>query len=305
MRAHEAGNLGRAARAWWLARKLIFADTANMRQATIAIAALLIATSNLSYSQPTARPTAVLSNGVKLYAPNNGVRVGKSVLARFLSGYVNRMGFVQQVLIACDGSWVSTVFNVAVLSDDSLSDDWERQAGKSDEAIPLDPLSFSLIGESPLVWARHASRVGPELCKTAAREPRNMQVPVAITVDATKRKGQVIAVLTGTAERQGNRVDAWTRWTEYVVEDMKSSDGKPFVIDGETQTVRKAAGPYELRRFTFDCPGRQLRSYQSVTYKDQSGTVSDSFTAAREGQLTAAVPDSVGESLLEAACRLY
>jgi hypothetical protein len=229
-------------------------------------------------------------------------RVGNGVLVRILEVEEN-FAMAYQVLAACNGSWVSDTLQLSVHLDKVRDLGTLETASKADDSpLPLLPLEFMTVTEAP-AYSKAMLRHISELCKVAGKEPRNLVIPVSMgkVMDGV---GTSVAILSGTAERSGSRVDLWIRFTETRQELVKLPDGTTVELKGVPRTRQVPTGEYSLEKQSIDCASRTVRTYEQALYKIGKATP-EVQSVKREGPSQSAIPNSVGEDIVEAACRLY
>lgn len=233
---------------------------------------------------------------------SNAQRVGSGVLM-----YVHQLneGFSSsaQVLASCEGSWLSSMVRFVVVEALSTTSLEQKVRAKADE-IPIIAIEFSDWQQSDLPFAAALKSNIKAICKGAAPEPRNVAITIASFQETAKTPSGSISLLTGSVLRKGSTMEVWLRTTHTKYETVVIG-GKPWVIDGVTQTRRVATGPYEMRKVSFNCVERQVAISQYLAY-DKDGSISDQASIPKEKvQFFDVVPNSNGESQLEAVCRIY
>ena len=236
-------------------------------------------------------------------------RVGNAALVRILQTSSDKENWQfnnwEEVLVSCDGSWMSGKIRSAYdlkQSDKPLS--WRAiESIAATETVPLDSVSLEPISAVPLDYAPLLQRRAAELCKTAGSEPRNYVVPFG-SGKGTESTQQSAALLLGTAEKRGGRIDLWTRWTDFRKEPWLGPDGNQMEINGVKQFTKVPTGSYRLTRYLVDCADRSIRGYTEVSYQS-SGATPVTQEVERLGKMSSVVPDSIGESMLDMTCRLY
>lgn len=247
-------------------------------------------------------------NGTKLAvsAGTENQRVGKAVLAH-VQGNLTDINVVTShtVLLACDGSWISTPVQFAAQFNKTAGFSEIERYGKSQEdEIPLDRIFFQGKDESDLDFAAILTKRAPQICKTAGHEPRNILIPVASTVDKDGTGGSMAIVL-GTSAKNGNIIDLWIRTTDFKTVPKLDDQGIPITVAGKVQMHRVPVGSYSLGRGAFDCRNREFGFYHSVSYAGPNATPTSDTVQRANLRLSPAVPGSVGEVELDAICKLY
>lgn len=256
-----------------------------------------------SFAQSAPREFASIGETRYAISPASVSRVGAAVLVRVLS-MSGEFGTAQQVLVACDGSWISDSIQLSVSFGDSTTfASVDRKARDDDDPVPLGIVEFYSASSTEQLFAKPLLKHASDLCRTGGKEPRNLLIPVAQS-GATLDAGDVVALVTGTAEREGARVDIWTRFSQFKREPMLDREGNPFVFNGVTQKKKVATGAYTLQRYTFDCTRRTMRAYESAEYKIGTATPRTE-SVPRDGRMSPVIPNSVGEAVLDASCKLY
>ncbi len=243
---------------------------------------------------------------VSISAPAQASRIGNAVLLRYNTFNVGeKFGTSARILVACDGSWISTTFRDVVQYGNTMTPaEQESDAGVREEA--LDPFSIDQVsvGASELALADQISRRAPQYCKAAGREPRNSFIPVSQSAEEDGIT-RTTSIVTGTAARVGGAVDVWMRETEYKREPILRPDQTPFSFNGVVQKLTKPTGKYKLNRVAYDCSQRTSGIYESSIY--EAGKVTpETYSIPREKvRLSAVTPVTVGESNLDWVCALY
>jgi hypothetical protein len=183
-------------------------------------------------------------------------------------------------------------------------EEYESKARATSSGAPLEPAQFVDWQDSKLFYGPALRAQVQALCKGAAPEPKNVLIPLAAYSENGKNPGGSIAVLTGTVVRKGGELDAWTRTTHFKLEPVMSGD-KPWVYEGVEQKKKMPSGTWEMSRTAFDCANNKMATYQSIDYSKDGISVNQWSVPRANLQLSDVVPNSVGESQLEAICRIY
>lgn len=233
-------------------------------------------------------------------------RAGNAALVRLLKISNDKSpAFAYTVMVACDGSWVTTGIQAAVKLDNRLSfEELESYAKSQEEAVPLGVMEFQNVGESELFYASLLAKKAPQLCKSAGRERRNTLIPVA-GADKGDDTGTYLALLLGTAVKKGSVIDIWTRTTSFKRVPYLDANNQPLELNGVVQKKTETTGRYILDHTAFDCRNRTMGTYESAEYA-ASGMTPVSFAVPRDQMKPSSiVPGSVGEMMLDAVCRIY
>ena len=234
-------------------------------------------------------------------------RVGGGVFVRVVTyTKVHNIATVVSLLLACDGSWISgalrldpfparTEISLTAILQDAIA---------REESLPLEPIFLEQSSKSQLFFGKILTRQAATICESAAPEPRNQLIPVALTV-ADGDTGESFALVTGTTSRNGQTIDIWTRISQYKEAPFVDPEGKPIKSSGESLRFKEVTGVHTLVRRAFDCKARTTAAFEVFDYT-ATGKVSRSESESRETlRLTSVVPGSVGEALMDMACSLY
>lgn len=238
--------------------------------------------------------------------PALSMRIGNGVLLRGFSWKPNGSWAISgRLLASCRGLWLSEFFDGDIHEAKGRWDLplWQREARGREVEILSSPIGFRSWAASELAVALPLRSKIDGICKSASAEPRNSYLPVSSATPDKSGVIRVTAIVTGTAVRKENIVDAWLRTTEFITEAVKLND-EPFVIEGVEQKRRVPNGNYQMQRAMYDCKNRQLGVYQVVYYKSD-GTNSSESIDRQKMRLSDATPNSVGEAELDAVCMLY
>lgn len=239
------------------------------------------------------------TSGAAVYRVGNAVMLRIAVMPK---GYGN---FVSQVLLACDGSWVTSGFQTHFESEKQPSaQELFDKAKAEDEAVPLDAISMLSPDEGNPFYGKLLARRAAELCRGASKEPKNVLIPVATAGDGDDM-GQSFAIVLGTATRSPNEIDLWSRNTTYKLQPILLTNGQPFEIKGKAQTKMVATGKYSLDHQVFNCKKRSIATFETVEYDGKSSTPKSRSLPRDRVSLVSVVPGSVGEAQLEMVCALY
>ncbi|HZW13835.1 MAG TPA: hypothetical protein VFF81_11675 [Noviherbaspirillum sp.] len=273
------------------------------------VGALLVLGIQGAFAQSQAPIEIGTVNGIRFAVSSAGnQRIGNAALVRLLTIQPKepQVAFAQTILVACDGSWISSNTQFAAqFNTQTTFAELERFAKSRDEAIPLSSVRFESVADSSAVYAPLLAKRAGQICKSAGRETRNTLIPVASYTEKDDIRASSAIVL-GTSVKRGDVIDVWTRTTWY--KEVPILDANGFAMkhsDGETMTNREATGKFSLDHTAYDCRNRTNGTYEQSQYeKGNSTPVSKSMLRERL-RLTSVVPGSVGESELEAVCRLY
>lgn len=250
---------------------------------------------------------------VAVSAASANQRVGDGLLIRvhLLSqpnkvGARYRLGESYVLLVACDGSWISTpIQSTFQLAESGKSfSDLESYAKSFEVNIPLDMAKFEIPSDSELEFAPLIAKSASYSCRTAAREPKNFVIPVGLS----KTIGEVYSsygIVLGTQSREKNLIDIWTRTTDYAFVDILDEDGKPYEVDGLVKKRKENNGRYIMQRGVFDCKNKSVAPYETIVYDPKNSSPESISTPRDKAIQTSIVPNSVGEAELDAICRLY
>lgn len=131
-----------------------------------------------------------------------------------------------------------------------------------------------------------------------------MMVPVALSSPFKNNAGNAVSLLTGTLGRKGAEIEVWVRSSKYNFEPIVIN-GKPFTIQSVVQTKNVATGAYRLDKTVFNCSGRRIGVFESVTYVQPGASPTTERFSRERLQLSDVVPDSIGELQLDVVCKIY
>lgn len=235
----------------------------------------------------------------------NANRVGNAVLT-YVHQVSSVLGVSGQMLVACDGTWHSDSIRFSMATDEPPTPQAYEGKARAEEALaaPLDQTQFIDWNQSKLFYGPALRAQVQPLCRGAVPEPKNMLIPISIYDEDEKTAGGTTAVLTGTLVRKGSELDVWTRTTFFKLETTMLG-GKPWVLDGVEQKHKVPVGTYEMRRTAYDCANNKMATYQSIDYSKQGAVTKQQGIPRANLQLSDVVPNSVGESQLDAICKIY
>lgn len=271
------------------------------------IVMLVLLLSNLAWAQQGEFIDLGKIGGFKVYVASGGNanRVGNSVLT-----YVHHIsataGSSIQYLMACDARWLSESIRSNFVASNSVSPQGlETMAkGKSGSGIPLEFAHLYEWEQRPTDFAVALKPFMRALCGGAAPEPKDVVIPIGEYVEVGEKPSESFALLTGTAVRNGNMVDAWIRVAKFKLEPTVLN-GMPWMYNGVAQTHKVATGAYEMLKTVYDCSNRLLSVYQKSEY-DKDGRVTNRVNVPREPiEFWPLVPNSVGEQQVDAICKIY
>jgi hypothetical protein len=236
----------------------------------------------------------------------NAQRIGKAVLTfvHVVAADTTMGGWSYQLLMACDGSWLTGGFNFSYVPKGLSLDYYESEARANIQNMSPEKQEFRTWADTEIQSAENLKRHVTALCKGASQEPRNFPLGVSLYSPEGAFPGGLGSILTGTMSRRGKEIDVWTRTDEYTLEPIMF-DGKPWLFNGVAQTRQVFTGSYSLVRTAYQCNDRRLGRYQFLTYKKGQPTPTSVSIARERLQLDDVVPGSVGEVELEAVCKLY
>lgn len=242
-----------------------------------------------------------------LAGPPDLVRVGSAVMAKIYD-FERDYGHLtsSRVLVACDGSWISTMFlhsfDLGNEKDNILARISRLRGNESSlDRVPIEQTSIAASG---VPVARALFNRAKSLCASANREPRNFLIPVAASSDKSAEP-RTDSIVTGTASRDGSEVDVWIRKTEYKKTARTRLDGTPILRNGSPLYDFEANGNYTLARTAYDCRARRMGFYELSHYKDGADRPESVSSDRTRLKFSSVVPNSVGETLLDWVCQLY
>ena len=237
---------------------------------------------------------------------NLATRVGSAVMVKMYAiNRNNKYGYSHRVLLNCDNKWISTTFfdnfHFETLSGpQEFIDRLDRKEPEYDRVA----IEQATIGASELKYVDALSKRTAAICKSANREPRNTLIPISSSAQEGDL-GKTYELVTGTSSKVGKELDVWLRTSEYKRNEIKDSDGKVLLVDGQAQYSYERTRSYAMRRSAFNCEQRKLTTYEISTYTGDSATPNSEVYDRDKIKLTSAVPGSIGESQLEWICALY
>lgn len=249
-----------------------------------------------------------LHGNFRIFVPTGTAnsRVGNAVLVRpLLIGQGRAISYSPQLLVACNGSWISSAIQTSYKFDGTPTAlELFKIAKEKEESLPLEEVSFQPIEETQLFYAKPIARQASALCKTAGKEPRNTLIPIA---EASKKNdtGLSTAVVLGTSTKIGQTVDVWSRATTFRLVPVILNDGTTWTIDGEIQKNKEPTGTYSMERTAVHCKERTIGAYDTADYEEKGVTPKTRSVPREKLALSSVIPGSVGEGLLEAVCILY
>jgi hypothetical protein len=243
---------------------------------------------------------------VSISSLSQSVRIGNAVMLRYNSFNVaQKFGTSARLLVACDGSWLSSTFQEVFQYGALLTPaEQENDAVTREEALDAIAIEMNTVGSSRLLFADQIVRSAPQHCKLAGREPRNAFIPVSRSADENGIF-HTTSIITGTSTRTGGTIDLWMRTTEYKRQPALNPDGTPVTLEGITQKTTKATGRFSLQRIAFDCNQRRAGTYQLSTYEPGRSTPETRTIDRDKLRLSAMTPGTVGENELDWVCSLY
>lgn len=243
---------------------------------------------------------------VAVGAGANAQRVGNAVLT-----YVHRhsaetfLGVSSPVLFGCDSSWIDTLeATFHHFNQEWSPKTYEVKARAETFSSVQSAIELNDWQSSELFFAKRLRAHTNTICKSAGPEPKNYQIPVAVSSEDGTKPGFVRAILTGSISRKGSVFDLWGRDTYFKLKPFMIGD-KPMVENGVERQFREPTGAYAMHRTAFDCINRKMGGYHYIEYNQAGTVVSQSVNDREKLQLVDVVPSSIGEGTLEAACRIY
>lgn len=240
-------------------------------------------------------------------AGRNVQRVGNGVLTRTHAVNANGSAVSLQILLACDGSWISEVLQAGVSNQPTFDPvKMEAAAISQEDHPPLDVVHIMSTAESELLTAVTLGKNARKICKGAFSEHRGVTIPVAGYVTDGKAPGGIISIVVGTAKRNGGSIDLWLRTTSFTSKDILAPDGSPIIDErGVHLTQKTPTGASSLTHQAMDCAKRATSTIQSIEYNTAGGVIADSGVSKQPFIFHDVIPDSVGEAELVAVCRIY
>jgi hypothetical protein len=243
---------------------------------------------------------------VSISAPTQSARIGNAVLLRHHNFNIEQnYGSSAHILVACDGSWISTSFRDVLHYAEAMTTlEQEKDAKAKEEALDPYAIEQTSVGTSEITFADQIARKAQQYCKVAGREPKNSFIPVARSAEENGIV-KTISIVTGTSAKVDGAIDVWTRTTEYKREAILNADGKPIVIGGIAQKTTKPTGKYAMQRVAYDCRQRRMGTYELSTYEAGKVTPESESVPREKLRLSVVTPGTVGESQLDWVCALY
>lgn len=270
----------------------------------ITFALIVLACANASAQQFVAL-TASDGSSVAVSSGASAKRVGKGVLIQVhLRSSPTNWGWTNQVLAACDGSWLSGTIQAAIhepsieFPNGYPGDSMEINLAPQLEAVPL------FKGENvDLPYWKSLRTALPALCKSAGEVDKRQLLTVAETTVKLGR-GNATSLLVGTAVRKGRQIDVWERVTSFVEEPV-IFNGVAMSFGDKPHMKRKATERYTLLRFTFDCERNSSAVYNMAEYDDKGSSPRITSLPKERANFAETIPGSVGETVLETVCQIF
>jgi hypothetical protein len=271
----------------------------------VGVLSLTLVVAPNALAQSTQRDLGMLGSfHYALSSASSNVRLGNAVLIRVMS-LSDSFGVAMQVMVGCDGSWMTRPFQLTILPRaEATFQILERKAKAGDDPVPLDVVDIHPTSESEAVYAKGVARHAAELCKTASKEVRNVLVPVGRSQADASGLQTSVALVSGTAEKRGGRLDIWVRHSLFKEEPSRGPGGAQIFLDGTPQTSRVLTGSYAMLRHSLDCTQRTSRVYEMAEYTAGIATPKTQ-SMSRDGASNSVIPNSIGEAILDSACKLY
>ncbi|WP_141397440.1 hypothetical protein [Polaromonas sp. AER18D-145] len=248
------------------------------------------------------------NNGQQVFVGTgqNAQRIGNAVQTRFHVSQIDpSLTWSGRVLFACNGSWISDNFQTTFHDNTGRSPaEFETLARANEEKTPLDVLELNDWQKSQLLFAAALRPHVNTICKNAAPEPRNYQIPVSEYNEDGGKPGGVASILTGSFSRKRDALDVWLRMSHFKVM-PHIVNGKLFVYEGIEQKYNAPTGTYEMHRIAFSCLSRRLATYQIIEYNKAGKSTQTADVPREKLELVDVVPGSVGEAQLDKVCAIY
>ncbi len=245
-----------------------------------------------------------------IHQPGEISRFGRGIIVPLISEY-SFMTAAEWRYFSCDGRYISDEYGSEFLGNDELKGNIDLLISKiNDVRQKPSPYINEIIEHSESTFAakNEVRRLLPQLCAKAKPEPRGILWPFVKSQADKKSTSEVTSVMSGYGKRTGDVVDGWFQENYSSTEVMKNSNGEPIMRPNGTprtfSRMRSDLGQSKTR-VSVNCRTNQI-AILSVNKTDEYGRVvrSGSFDADRP-TYSAAVPQSVGEAMVEILCRLY
>ena len=188
----------------------------------------------------------------------NAQRIGNAVLTYVhRHGIDNSFALSSPVLFGCDGSWIDTLEATGHEKLEWSPKAYEAKARAASFNSVQSPIEINDWNLSSLFFAKKLRSHVNTICKSAAAEPRNVQIPLSVYPEDGNTPGGVGALLSGSLSRKGSVIDLWMRHSFFKL-NVQMVDGSPWVVNGVEQKFREPTGAYEMRRSAFDCFNRRM-----------------------------------------------
>lgn len=268
----------------------------------VLLAACCVAT--VANAQPKPRQIAFV-DPFRVGVPSSAgaVRVGKRAVLVHVLLSSRVMSRAEQVLLACDGSWVSSPrLTLPTGSGERSFEDLEKWAVEN-QWVPVHPIRFDDLGMTSL-FAEPLRRVAGEICATARPEPRNLQLTVAQEPPEGGSVGHSHALVVGSAVRKRERVQMWVRSSELLQEMASWPDGRTMEANGKPILKAVPTGNYTMTRWTVDCDRLAIRKDVTREFSAYQQVLLET-TVPPGSELQVVEPGSHEHAIGAAGCRVF
>lgn len=243
---------------------------------------------------------------VAISAQSQSSRLGNAALLRIhLFNEVEEFGSSSMLLVACDGTWLSTTFkDVIQVGKPMTAAQQEEDARQREGKLDSNPIEIGTARSSSVALANQIVKRSTQICKTAGREPRNTFIPIAQSA-IEDSKFTTTFFVSGTTSQVAGAIDIWIRNEEYRRTVWKDDAGKPMVFKGVEQMITESTGNYYMNRTTFDCKQRRFGVFETIEYQAGKGNPESNSIPREKARMTSVVPGTVGETQLELICSIY
>jgi hypothetical protein len=205
----------------------------------------------------------------------------------------------------CQKPWVSdfTAFRTSE-ADQTAGAAYASAASNADvflSPIEFVPLALGRFGDGEALRVQLSAR-----CKTATQSQANIELPISSSTGKAKEESDLDYLLLRTAKKRGELAEGWFRKRPTKREQVIAPDGTARVNSkGEPMTRRVFTEHDTSARFkvTANCQERQIAFSRWVEY-DKMGKVTSSDKDDAKLSFSEPIPGTLGETYLEALCRL-
>jgi hypothetical protein len=269
---------------------------------TLCIALLALAVVNVRAEVPANWPKV---GPIEHFIPASVERFGNTMYFATASKGVGQTWWLSWYWAHCQGRWVTAETAFIGKEDEKAQAAYSKAASNAGNTflspIEVQSLASRSFGDGEALRAQLSAR-----CKTAGQSQADIELPVSSSAGKANEETDLDFLVLRTAIKRGELAEGWFRKRPTKREQDFAPDGTVRLnSNGEPMTRRVFTEHDTSARFkvTANCQERQFAISRWVEY-DKMGKVTSSTKEDAKLSFSEPIPGTLGETYLEALCRL-